>query len=90
MALYHTPVKEVCLLLMLYHTKDRVDLLQPIFQLTEFQVLDTTRCSYQLYILNALRQRKAIQLAHVCNAIVGKEPFQIAVKTTALKESVPQ
>ena len=78
------------LFLMLYNAKDGVNIMQPILQLTKFKVLDTAGCRNQLHVLDPLRQGKAIQLAHVRNTMVGKEPLNIAVETTALKESVSQ
>ena len=72
----------MCFLFMLYDAKSAVDVLQPLPNGSEFQILNTAWSSDKLDILNPLGQCKSIKLLNFRYAIVIKKLLDICVETT--------
>mgnify|MGYP004444922149 CR=1 FL=1 len=90
MGLNHSPIKEMSLFFMFYHSESTVNLREPSFNGPEFAIFDTIWSSDKLNLRNISGESEAFKLIYGSNVVILEKLLDICVETTRFEKEIPE
>ena len=88
MRLNHAAAEKMRFFLMFHNAEYWLDIVQPLFQRTEFQILDAARRRNQFDLRNIRCTRIAVQLSDIRDAVIFKPFADIRIVCSSLKKAI--